>query len=268
MLSYAPPIEVIRAIQVAGKIRTEQDLKTYVNICAGIIRWALNDKSVMESGVRWVYSVYHVEEKIPHYFFRYEISGERAPAKFTILELDISKFKTIIPGKAYEDIRKCMMWLRDQGFLTELDFLTVTQDRVNTALFFFREYVYDDKVVFEDKKVTDIYKGIPVAENSSIGAAVRVVGPVRSEYKAGESLNALAPVTIKCLYCGEHVPCCKDATESICRSCIDDAEGASHISCEHVECSRYGCMHYCGNIDQQDDVPRQDYYDRVFERGF
>jgi len=264
LLSYAPPVEVIRAIQAAGKIRTEQDLKVFVNIGAGIIRWALNDKSVMESGVRWVYSVFHIEERIPHYFFRYEIHGERV-AKFTILEQDISKFKTVTPGKAYEDIRRCMTWLRDQGVMPDTN---ITQDQVNTALYFFREYVYDDKVVFENKRVTDIYRGIPVAENSGIGSAIRVIGPTRSDYKSGEVLNVFAPATIKCLYCGEHVPCCKDATESICRSCKDDAEGASHISCEHVECSRYGCMHYSGNIDQQDDSPTPDYYDRMFERGY
>lgn len=269
MLNYAPPKEIIINMEKAGKIHTDQERKAYVNIAAGVIKWALNDKGVMSNGARWVYSMFHIAETTPHYFFKYEVSGERLPAKFSILEYDEKAHKAVIPGGSQEDIRACISWLRDQGVLGEVDFLTITHERINNVLYFFKDYVYDNKVVFEDKKPTDIYKGIPLAENSSLGAVIRVPGPVISDYIDAKHLSVTPMSTIICQECGEELPCCKSAKENYCRACMDTMEHAAPISCGHVECSRAECIHYAGNIETTDEGPELDYYDRLAERrGF
>lgn len=244
MFSYQPPKDVIRSINP----QTKEDLIDYVNICAGIIRWALNTYNIRKTGAEWVYSIFKIREHTPHYFFKYEIGGVRI-AQFTILEI-IEDMKPFVPMLAYEDIRKSIQYLNSSNAIS-VDFSRITNEKIKNALIHFIDYVYDDKEIFEGKKVTDIYRGIPVAENSSYGCAIRIPAPLHTDYVGIEELKVTAPVETMCEECGNYLPCCKSKQESYCRHCLDTMECCDHISCQHPECAIYGCKHYEGKIEYE-----------------
>lgn len=267
MIAYAPPHEIFRRLKERGVLQSAAEIPLYINICSGIIRWALNDASLFESGVRWVYSVFSIQELTPHSFYWYEIDGIRASSRFSTLEWDSSRFKQQVPTQAYDDIKKAMAHLEAQGVISHTDPLHVTPERIMSVLAVFADYILEGGEVFNGKAVPDIYRGIGVAEKSRLGVALRIPGPAASDYIDATRLTVVPVSTIQCIECGEELPCCRSTSRPVCRNCEDTALHAATISCEHPECGICQCQHYTGGIDMEFLEAPMDWYDRYYDES-
>jgi hypothetical protein len=218
----------------------------------GVKAWAFDPRFMRASSATFVYSAFGIEEYSPHTFYKYFIDEYRVTV-FSILE-DTGIDPKIDRSTTYPDIRNTIRVI----FPEIPDVCVVSDGMIRATLQQFMKYLRNDPVIYNEKRATQIYRGINYAKEARTGACIRIPKSTSVDYEFFDEVYVEPVYRFECQYCGELVSCVQSTSNATCENCLARRDqDEKNKACDHVECGNYGCVHYRGHEGRVDDYVTQ-----------
>ena len=243
-----PEREIVDELRNSLSIREEGELSLLIMTCMGVKAWAFDPRFMRPSSALFVYSTFGVEEYAPHNFYKYYLDEIRLNV-FSIIEHTGIDPK-IDKSATYSDVRNTIRVI----FPEIPDVSVISDGMIRATIQQLMRFLHDDPIVYNEKRASEIYKGIAYSKEARTGACVRMPKATAVEYEYFDDVYVEPVYRFECQYCGELVSCVQSTSNATCENCLAKRDhDEKNKSCDHVECGNYGCVHYRGNEEFQDD---------------
>lgn len=215
---------------------------------SGLMRWALNKKSITVSGAKWIQSVLKIKGHVAHDFLSITISGF-TPSVVHVLEHVDTETNHGVPNKTIkQEIWECMCDIGANTLLTNDDELTDVDFR--RSMEELRRWLWSA----DGKKIrNETLKWGSLADCSVDEAYFRFFDDYGAEHiinpyemKRFHKLGVISKNLHYCDGCNINLPCTIQQADGMryCRNCLSNINDTNTADCKNLECFFYDCENY------------------------